>query len=185
MALIFKSKLYRDEIKHWALIVTLTFWGTLASFFALKNDSKILLIGIDESGSRIITDTNDRILKNELKNFLKEFLENYYNYDEKSYSNQMGLAADFMSKDLWENQKPKLLEIKTKLEKLPLSQSSEIESLDLIDQNKVEGVLILKVKSRISEQSLKLKITLSFNKASRTESNPWGYEIGEISDVML
>ena len=185
MALIFKSKLYRDEIKHWALMFVLLAWAILASYFALRNESKTILIGIDESGSRIISETSDRILKSELKNFLKSFLENYYNYDEKNYSAQMGFAADYMSKDLWENQKPKLIEIKSKLEKVPLSQTSEIESLDLIDQNKVEGILILKVKSKINEQIVKLKISLNFSKAPRTETNPWGYEIQEISDVML
>lgn len=185
MSLIFKSKLYRDEFKHWALITGLFMWALLASYFALRNESKTLLIGIDESGSRIISESNDRILKNELKNFLKSFLDNYFNYDEKTFSTQIGLAADLMSKDLWEKQKTKLVELKEKLQKTPLTQTAEIESLDLIDSNKIEGILVLKIKSRINEQKVRLKVSLTFSKTPRTESNPWGYEISEVSDVVL
>lgn len=185
MSLIFKSKLYRDEFKHWVLIFALTLWALIASVLAVRVESKTILIGIDEAGSRLITDSNDRILQNELKNFIKTFIETFYGYDERSFSSQMGHAADLMSVELWETQKPKLLEMKEKLTKLPLSQSPEIESLDLIDGNRVEGVLELIIKSRISEQKIKLKVNLSFDKAERTETNPWGYEITEVSDVVL
>lgn len=185
MALIFKSKLYRDELKHWILIVALFIWGLLASYFALKNESKTLLIGIDESGSRIITEKSDRILRNELKNYLKTFIDEYYSYDEKSFAEKISQAADLMSQDLWEIEKPKLLVIKSKLEKLPLSQTVEIENLDLIDSNQVEGILILRIKSRLNEQLVRLKIKLNFSKSVRTDTNPWGYEIKEISDALL
>lgn len=180
-----KSKLLRDEIKHWLLIFSLTTWAIFASVFALRNNSKIMLIGIDDSGSRLITETNDRILQNELKNFIKYFVEHYYIYDEKTYADQLSLASDLMNPELWEAQKPKLLEIKEKLQKMPLVQLAEIESLDKVDNDKIEGVLNLIIKSKLSERKVKLKITLRISKSPRTEQNPWGFEIAELSDVVL
>ncbi len=180
-----KSKLLRDEIKHWLLIFSLTLWAVFASVFALRNNSKIMLIGIDDSGSRLITETNDRILQNELKNFIKYFVERYYIYDEKTYADQLSLASDLMNPELWEVQKPKLLEIKEKLQKMPLVQLAEIESLDKVDNDKIEGVLNLVIKSKLSERKVKLKVLLRISKSPRTELNPWGYEIAELSDVVL
>lgn len=181
----FKSKLLREEIKHWLLLLSLGVWALFATAFALKNNSKTILIGIDESGSRLITETNDRILQNELKNFVKYFVEQYYIYDEKTFADQMSIASDLMSPELWEAQKPKLLELKEKLQKLPLVQLAEIESLDKIDSDKVEGILNLLIKSKISEHKVKLKISLKIMKSLRTEQNPWGFEIMELSDVVL
>lgn len=180
-----KSQLVRNEIKHWLLNLSLFFWAILASFFALKNNSKTILIGIDDSGSRLITETNDRILQSELKNFIKYFVENFYSYDEKSFGDQISSVSDVMSPELWESQKPKLLELKEKLEKMPLAQIVEIENLDKVDTNKIEGVLNLTIKSKLSEHKVKLKIVMQFNKSVRTEQNPWGFEITELSDVVL
>lgn len=180
-----KSQLFRNEIKHWLLIVSLSIWALFASIFALKNNAKTILIGIDNDGSRLITETNDRILQNELKNFIKYFVERYYIYDEKTYSDQMSLASDLMSPDLWEMQKPKLLEIKEKILKIPLVQLAEIENLDKVDTDKIEGILNLIIKSKLSEHKVRLKITLKISKSIRTEQNPWGFEITELSDVVL
>lgn len=180
-----KSKLLREEIKQWLLIMSLSIWAIFATAFALKNNSKTILIGIDDSGSRLITETNDRILQNELRNFLKHFIEQYFIYDEKTFADQMSLASDLMSPELWEIQKPKLLEIKEKLQKLPLTQLADIESLDKIDDDKVEGILNLVIKSKLSDHKVKLKISLKILKIKRTEQNPWGFEIAELSDVVL
>lgn len=180
-----KSQLLRNEIKHWILVLGLSLWAILASFFAMKNNSKTILIGIDESGSRLITETNDRILQSELKNFIKYFVENFYSYNEKTFGDQISSVSDVMSPELWESQKPKLLELKEKLEKLPLAQFAEIETLDKVDSNKIEGILNITVKSKLTEHKVKLKISLQFYKSTRTEQNPWGFEITELSDVVL
>jgi len=183
--IILKSKLYREEIKHWLLISTLIFWATFASYFALRNQSKTLLIGIDDSGARLIEAQNDRILQAELKSFLKSFLLFFYSYDEKSFDSQLESASNMMSASAWTTLKPKLLEIKSKLATTPISQTAEIESIDLIDQNKIEALLKINIKSRISDQIVKLKVRINFNKNNRTTENPWGYEVTEVSDNVL
>jgi len=183
--LIFTSKLFRDEIKHWLLIASLAIWASVATFFALKNNSKTILIGIEESETRIIGETNDRILQNELKNFVNHFINNYYSYDDQSFGDRISLASDLMAESLWDNQKTKLIELQEKLKSVPLSQFAEVVSMDKIDSNKVEAVLDLTLKSKLSEHKVKLKLTLIYSKSKRTESNPWGYQIEELSDATL
>ncbi|WP_413942683.1 hypothetical protein [Bdellovibrio sp. HCB-162] len=185
MTLIFKSKLLRNEIKHWILIVCLFIWGTIATVFALQNREKTILIGIDESGTRLITENTDRLLENELKNFLKFFFDHYYVYDEKNYLSQMDKATELISNKLWETEKPKILELNEKLKKTPLIQSMEIQNIDLVADGKIEAILLLKVKARTIEQQVRLKVNLAFERIERRENNAWGYEITEISDATL
>ena len=121
MSLIFKSKLLRNEIKHWILIGCLLLWGLTASVYAFSKSEKIILIGIDDAGTRIVTSSQDRLLQSELKNFLKAFFQTYYVYDESSFIEQMGRATEMMSDSLWQRNKDHLSELQQKLQKSPLS----------------------------------------------------------------
>lgn len=185
MNLIFKSKLYREELLKWILIGSLLVWSLTTTFLIVQKKEKLVLIGIDDSGARVITDSNDRILQNELKSFFQSFLLNYYEYDEKTFTDQLELASNQMSSDLWNNQKPKLIELKEKLLKFPLKQTVVIDSIDLVDPQKIEALLSLHILSKISEKTVKIKVRLSFEKHPRSEENPWGYHITEVSDEAL
>lgn len=182
---LFKSKLYREEIKHWIAIVALSLCTLISTVCALRNEPKTLVIGIDEAGSRIISDSKDRLIQIELKQFIKYFLDQYYTYNQNTFSERIGLATELMTKDLWEKEKDKLFDLKLKLDQTALSQFSELESIDLIDQNKIEAILKLKVKSRMSEQSLRLKVVIVFKKQERSETNPWNFSVAELSDATL
>lgn len=183
--IIFKSKLYREEIKHWALIVTLIAWASLATLLALRNNNKVILIGVDESGMRLVTDSKDILVQPELRQFVQTFVNNYYTYEKSNFSERVGAAADLMTQELWEREKSKVLGIKQKLENFPLSQDSELISMDLIEKNLVEAIVNIRIKSRLSSQVVKLKLTLKLSRTERSEQNPWSYEIMELSDATL
>ncbi len=183
--MILKSKLYREEIKHWILIVSLFIWALSTTVVVFRNSSKTILVGMDESGARIISESTDRLLRLETKQFLKFFIDHYYTYDQVTFAEQMGLSTELMSPDLWEKEKSKLIELKAKLDKNPLSQNADIENMDLVDQNKVEAILKIKITSRMNEQIVRLKVILEFKKQERSDKNPWNYQITELSDVVL
>ena len=179
----FKSKLYRDEIKHWILTVVLIGWGTVSTYFALKNREKLILIGINDSGARLITESNDQMLQYELKSFLETFIKKYYSYSESTFSTQISEASDLMSESLWEQKKAKLLELQEKLKKSPLVQDIEILGIDKVDDSKIEATATVIVRSKLSEQKYNVRINLSYTKIKRSEANPWGYQIEEVTDV--
>lgn len=185
MSGILKSKLIRSELKHWITIAALTLWGLIATAYAVSKKDRILVVGLDDAGARLITTQSDRLLKSELQKFLFHFIDLYYAYDEKTFLNRAGRAADLFSEALWNQEKSKLFELSTKLQKTPLSQSYKIESIDLIENGKVEALLEVAVKTRISEQKVKLKVLISYKSTERTEPNPYAYVITEVSDVRL
>lgn len=185
MSLVFKSKLLREEIKYWLLLVCLFLWALTATVYSVSKAEKIILVGIDDVGARLITDSKDRLLQSELKNFLRSFFESYYAYDEKTFLSKIGNATEVMSDDLWQRNKDRLMELNQNLQKTPLSQSAEIESIDLIDQGKVEAILVVLIHSRINEQRVRLKVVLEFKRNDRSEKNPWGFQITELSDAVM
>ncbi len=183
--MIFKSKLYREEIKHWLVIVLSICFGIVGSIHSIQSAPQTLLIGIDESGVRLIKEGNDRLLQVELKQFLKYFLDQYYTYNSETFKDRLGFATELMSFDLWEREKPKLLEIQEKLNKAPLSQFSEIENIDLVEYGKIEALIRVKIKSRLNENELKLRVFIRYQNQMRNEKNPWNFEITELSDAVL
>lgn len=186
MRILLKSKLYQQEIMRWALILGLIIWALVASVLALQNRKETLLIGIDERGSvKLITDKDDQFLQEEIKGFLNQFLELYYSYDENTFESRVARAADLFSDELWSEKQAELLALSEKLKKEPLAQSFELEVLDLIGTDKVEAVLNIKIKQRISEHKIKLKVNLVFDKRKRSIKNPWGFELKELSSVVL
>ena len=180
-----KSKLIRSELKHWLLVTVLLLWAVSATIFGLSKKDRVLLIGISEAGARIITDAGDGLLKVELQKFVLEFLDLYYVYDEKTYKDRAGKAADLFAESLWDEKKSEMLALNEKLQKTPLSQSMEVQSVDLLEEGKVEVLLKLHIKSRLNEPQVMLKLGLSYELNKRSEENPWGYQITGISERIL
>ncbi len=182
--LLFKSKLLRESILYWLSFAGLLLWALTATAWAVLKSDKTVLIGIDEAGTRIITNSSDRLIQSELRQFLKYFFEMYYSYNEVNFNERMSLSTDLFSNVLWEQQRDKIIQIGLNLKKTPLTQSSEIQSIDRIDNNKIEAILILNVNSRMSEQKVKLRVQLTYTRVERSEKNPWGFELDQLIDAV-
>lgn len=186
MRILLKSKLYQQEISRIVLILALLIWAIMASFLALQNRKEIILIGLDQKGhAQLISDKDNHFAQEELKSFLQEFLESFFRYDENTFSQRISLATDLMSQELWTSQKDKLLQIAEQLKKEPLTQDFTVESMDMLDDSRVEAILRVTIKQRISEKSIRLRVNLGVKPKERTRTNPWGFEITELADVVL
>lgn len=183
MELIFKSKLYRESLLRAALYFCLVLWATIASTIALRKTDKTVLIGISANETKLITDTNDVILKDELRNFLRSFLLSYYSYSSETYAPQMDKASNLMSQNLWERQKDQLAKQVEALKQYPLTQSAEITNIDQLGEKSFEAQLNLRIQSKLAPKSASIRVQIKIDQVKRTELNPWGYEVTEVSDV--
>lgn len=186
MRTLFKSKLYQLEIQRWALILTLLSWSIVSTTLALQNKKETLLVGIDSMGfARVISSQNDRYIQEELKAFLKEYISKAYTFAPLTFDAQLGAAANLMSNKLWDSKKSELLKLRETIQHDPYEQTAQIESLDLVSDGQVEGIINLEVIQKLNRRHLKVKVTLSFGPNERSVQNPWGYQITEVSDVVL
>ncbi|WP_413578596.1 hypothetical protein ACLVWU_08670 [Bdellovibrio sp. HCB290] len=182
ISLLYKSKLLREEIKTWAALAGLFLWGATATTVAVTRREKIVLVGIDDAGTRIITNSSDRLVREELKQFLRYFFEMQYSYNEVNYHTRMSFATDLYSEKLWNEQKPKIIQIGENLTKVPLTQTADVLSIDKTESGAIEALLRLRIRSRLNEHIVNLKVRLSYRKIDRHERNPWGFEVTEIHD---
>lgn len=183
--LLFRSKLLREEIKHWAALAALFAWALTASLWGWSKEEKIILIAIENGGTRLVSDEKDKILEMEVAGFIKNFLETFYQYNSDSYSRQMGKATDLMSEELWQEKQSELARIGENLKSQAISQSIEIQSIDKVGENQFEAVILIAVKSRMSTQSVRLKIQLKVEKSKRSGQNPYPLQIDEIHETNI
>lgn len=183
---VFKSSLFRNELKHWLLIVTLVLWAVLASVMAVLRKDKVILVSLDKDGfARIITDTNDLLLKKEMGAFAAHLLNLFYGYSDKDFLLRMNQATDLMTDELWLEKKDSLIKISEDLKTMPLVQEVKILSIDLVSENKLEAFLELSIMTRLQATKAKLKVDLTLRPVTRTLKNPWGYQIESLVDHVM
>lgn len=183
--LIFQSKLLREEIKHWIALIALFAWGLTASLWGCSKQEKVILIAVEPSGTRLITDEKDRVFEAELSNFIKYFLEHYYQYSSETFLAQIGKATDLMSEELYQEKQSELLKINENLKSMKLTNTIEIESIDKVGENTYEAVLNITVTNRMSSHHVKLKVVMTLQEHKRDAKNPYNYEIGTLNEISL
>jgi hypothetical protein len=183
--ILFKSRLYREEILRWLLMGALFFWAVTSTVWGFSRSEKLVLIAMTEHGARLVSASDDESLREESLKFLKAFVVLYLNYEPATYDANVGQAADLMSSDLWGRLKEHLLGVSQKMKAQPLSQSAVIETIDAISQTEFEVIVTLKVRQKLEESKGTLKLRISLREKPRTEGNPWRFEIVELKDELL
>lgn len=183
--ILFRSRLYREEILRWSLMAALFLWAVTGTVWGLSRSEKFVLIAMTDQGARLVKTSDDESLRDESLKFLKAFVALYLNFDPGSYDANVGQAADMMSSDLWGRLKERLFEVSQKMKSQPLSQSAVIESVDAISANEFEVLVRLKVRQKLEASNGTLKLRLSLREKPRTEANPWRFEIVELKDELL
>lgn len=183
---VFKSTLFRNELKHWALIISLFVWAVFATAMAVVRKDKVVLVTLDKDGfARIITDTNDLLLKKEMGAFINHFLSLYYGYSDKDFLNRIGDATDLMTDELWLQKKEDLVKISEDLKAMPLIQEVKVLSIDLVSENKLEAELELSITTRLQATKARLRVEVELKHAPRTLKHPWGYQIAGLVEHVL
>lgn len=178
--ILFKSRLYREEILRFLLIVTLFVWACVATAWALSSKSEVILISLNGKEARLVTGSDDKSLHDEPLEFIQSFMESYLNYNSETFTTQIGKASDLMAQKLWEEERQKLYEIGEKLKHNPLAQVSDIQSIDLLAENRFEVLSEIRITHRLQETRTVVKLLIRIQKRKRTRENPWAYEVVEI-----
>lgn len=183
--ILFKSRLYREEILRWSLLLALFAWGLTSTLWAASKSREVILIGFDDGGARLVTDAKDRLLQDESAKLIQTFVSHYLNFDAATHQAQVGKAADLMSAELWQRQQGKLLEVNRRLQKEPLEQEAEIESIDMTGDRLFEVLAVVRIKQRAVASIARVKLTIELAPKERSPSSPWAFEIKELRDEVL
>lgn len=166
-------------------VISITAWAALSTILLLRLQPRVVLIGIDSYGARVITKETDRLLRLERENFIKKYLTYSYSYSSTNYDERTSLAGDMMASRLWNEKKKEFTQISENLRKIELVQESKILELREVDLENFEADLELKVRSKLQEATTKLRVEIKINKAKRTEESPYQYEVESYGEHVI
>lgn len=168
----------------WLLILVLSLYAGVMTYFALRNIPDIKIIAVEATGTRMVTDSKDKVFEKEQQEFVKRFLRLYTNYDAESFAETMGKSTDWMSDAAWSRIEDSFKRTKAQILEIKMVQISEITKLEQSDSNPGDFTATINTRQIYRGTSKKLigLIHLRVKPRLRTDLNPWGLEVDEISD---
>jgi hypothetical protein len=166
----------------WILIVVLGIYSCITTYFALRNIPDIKIVAVESTGTRLVTDSKDKVFEKEEQEFVKRFLRLYTNYDSESITETIGKSTEWMSDAVWKKLEDSYKKTREQIVELKMVQISEITKLEQSDGNKNDYVAVISTRQIYRGISKKLRgtISLRIKQKPRSEVNPWGLEVDEI-----
>lgn len=185
MSYILKSRMYREELLRWILIVALGLWAITASVAYLRMKPQTIVIGVSDDASYLIETESKAHVAKEKVLFLSKFIDSYYAFDEKTFDMKMTRAGDFMSQDLWQIKQPEILKVKAALIASPYTQTLKVLNIDDLGEGKVEAMVLVGVTKKLTTGSARVKITMRIQDKLRDLTSAYPFEVTEFSDATL
>ncbi|MGK5087913.1 hypothetical protein WDW86_10175 [Bdellovibrionota bacterium FG-2] len=164
----------------WIIVVA---WAATASVWAYRIKPQVMLIGLDDSGTRIITSAEDPLISRERAKFVREFIRLFYNFDDSSFERNMNHASKLIGDTLWNQKDPDIQAKLKQLKKQPLSQEAKLLDLREVTDEEFEADLGIHIKSKIYEANTKFRIVVKIAPKQRSAENPYPLEVTEIHET--
>lgn len=186
----YKIYLAKKHIKEWILVGVLIFALIVTAIYAFSKKSETLIIGIDQNGTRIVTEQEDPIFKTEAINFIRTFVSLSYNFDQETFADNAAKYSDLLSLKLWNEKKSDILRAAEEIKKEPLQFSTIITKIAKDkdkDSNEYYKVYTEQtITRRAKVDKLKYLVTLQIEKVEkRTKDNPYGFEVTFLEEKRL
>ena len=167
------------NLSLWLLVAILSIYSLGITIYAIKNQRELKIIAIDQFGTRLVTEQNDKIYEQEKYEFVKYFIRIYTNYDSENFTQTIGHSTDLMSDDVWSKIEAEYKSLKARVQETKMHQFSEITRLEMDDKN--PNTFKAQVESTQSyrgiQKKVKGEIQLTLIKKERSELNPHGWEV--------
>ena len=177
--------LLRKHLLLFGTVSGLVLWALFASLFALSREDKVILIGIDSNGTRIIESHDDPLFKTEVVNFTRRFFSLLYNFDADLFSENVGRASDLMSKALWEEQKAKIVKLEAMVKAEKIVHSGVVKSITKLKDGRFQVIVRTSQQHRMKSIDQDLVVTMAIRPIERSTQNPWGMEVETLEESKL
>jgi len=156
-----------------------------ANLRVISKQGTPLIIGIDNNGTRIVTEVSDPIYKTEAVAFIQKFLFSIYNFNSENFMKRIGLSTTLMSEELWQKKRSEILNLKSKVEKDEISITGLVQKLTIDENGVYHGLVLIKEKSRMNEADHQIAVSIKLNKVPRTLDNPYGLEVDSYEEAPI
>lgn len=170
---------FQYKLSLWYLVALLSIYSVSITVYALKNQKELKIIAIDQFGTRLVTEKNDKIYEQEKYEFVKYFIRIYTNYDSENFSQTIGHSTDLMSDEVWSKIENEYKSLKLRVLETKMQQISEIIKLEVDDKN--NDIFKAQIESSQIYRGIKKNIIgeihIKLNKKNRSDLNPHGWEV--------
>jgi hypothetical protein len=169
----------------WIFIAVLAVYSVAMTFMAMRNIPEFKIVAIEPTGTRLVTDSTDKVIERERQEFVKRFIRLYTNYDSESFSETIGHSTDWMSDGAWSRIEQSFKDMKVQILEYKMVQISEITKLEQSDASPLEFSAEVHTRQIYRGTSKKLHGTLilKLKAQKRTDLNPWGWEVDELAET--
>lgn len=172
---------FKNEVLTISIWVILVIWAFFASIFALKKDYQIVFVKMKNDTlelSNKLSDADENYLE---KIFIKRFVQLHYTYDNQNFESNLENSSNLISHDIWSDIKAKIDRQKEYIKDKQVSQTAVVERIVKKDF-KYEITLNVISQKNSETFSRKFIVTLETKKIDRTNLNPFGFIITNLSE---
>jgi hypothetical protein len=161
-------------------------WAVTVSIALVRVRPTVILIGLDENGTRIIQSESDPLLARERVKFVREFLYRFYHYSTESFAKAASHAGDLMSDTVWKEREGELKRIAEQMKTSPrLEQEAKLLDLRELGEDEYEADLAVRVKTRLVDKESRYRATLRIGPRKRNADNPYPYEVTSLHETEI
>lgn len=166
-------------------LAVLCFISISMSLVSMMRSKKPIIIGIDNNGTRIVTEQNDPIYKTEAVQFIRKFFFHAYNFDSGNFFKRLGFATTLMSEELWKKKQGEIVDLKNKIERDQIELQSQILKINQDESGLYHALVQIKEKTRLNIKDHEVEVAIKLKPVPRTQDNPYGMEVDSYEETLI
>jgi hypothetical protein len=172
------------EVFKKGLAVVVLAWAITASVVAVRNRPEVILIAVEESGTRLIQSASDPLLARERVKFVREFLFRFYHYTSDDFEQAVSSAGNLMSDALWGEKEPEFKRIAAQMKDAPpLRQEARLLDLRELGDDEFEADLAVRVRNRLVDKEARYRVVIQLGTRKRSADNTYPYEVRSLNET--
>lgn len=173
-----------DKLRGMKLIAItlLIIYSGVATVLLLRNKPQTIVVGVDESGTRLLTEDNDKLAEKEVLAFIRGFVALHYRYSSETYERQISQSGDLMTLDLWNQKQSEYEKISKDIVGQSIIQDAEIADITQVGASAFDLSIGMTIQRKLEQKRFKIKVRIELTKSARSKTNPYPFSIARLSE---
>lgn len=179
-------KLFKTKIIVTVFTLLLLCWTIVASVIALRKDTEFAIVYATPEKVELLLERNSETDAIFFRNFLFAYVGYCYNYNLKTFHQNISKCGDLMSAELWNKKQDDIgytINALTK-EKYTLV-TTLIDDPQVLTNGNIELIIRSDKIAADGPANLKIRVIMSIHKVELTKENTFGWEVTSVKEDVI
>lgn len=176
-------KLHEKEIIKYSIVGVLAFWALTSTIALLMKRDHLVVVKIDEYGTTVLTEGNEKLISIETENFINNFVGLFYSYTSDNYDNHIERSLYFLDPSVADKFIPKLNSMSDKVKTNTVLQAATAAKIMKIKEGHFQVDLLVNRSSGNDESPDTYKLDIEMERTTRSIENPYGLLITKLEEI--